>query len=159
MIAKEKLHEIINTELIADVEFLVSLSISPRNEIRILIDSLSGISIDRCVTLSRAIEAHLDRDVDDFSLEVSSAGLGEPFQHPLQYKKNLAKPVSVVLKSGVRHDGVLLDVTDNGFSITEFKVIPAHTDENGRKKKKETVEEVITFLFDDVKSTSYRFEK
>ena len=80
--------------------FLVELKVSSSNQIEILIDSLEGISIKNCMSLSRHIENKLDREECDFSLQVASAGLSEPFKVFQQYKKSIGKNVNVFLKGG-----------------------------------------------------------
>ena len=80
--------------------FLVELKVSSSNQIEILIDSLQGISIKNCMSLSRHIENKLDREECDFSLQVASAGLSEPFKVFQQYKKSIGKNVNVFLKGG-----------------------------------------------------------
>ena len=159
MIRKEEIEHLAEQALDSDQEFLLSVSVSPTAEIRILVDSVSGISIERCVAISRTIEEHLDRDQEDFSLEVSSAGLGTPFMHPRQYEKHLGNPVTVVLKSGIRHDGVLCEVHKDGFSLAVSKVLPAYKDEEGKKHKKELRTETLHLRFEEVKSTAYRLDK
>lgn len=159
MINKELIETLVETTLNASIEFLVSVSISPTNDIRVVIDSLEGLSIDRCIAVSRAIEASLNRDEEDFSLEVMSAGLGEPFLNPRQYQKNIGNTVSVILKNGLKEEGKLVEVNENAFVISLQKIIPAHIDADGKKHKKETIMEQHSYLFDEVKSTAYRFEK
>ena len=70
-IVQKKLDEMLD----ATEEFVVSLSISPANDIVVVLDSLSGITIERCSAISKGIEAALDRDKEDFSIEVGSASL------------------------------------------------------------------------------------
>ena len=76
--------------------FLVSLNFSSSNHIEVLIDSFSGINISDCITLNRYIENGLNRDEEDFSLKVSSAGLTEPFKVFKQYEKNIGKKVKIL---------------------------------------------------------------
>ena len=64
--------------------FLVDIEISQDNRIVVEIDHADGVWIEDCVDLSRFIEDHLDREKEDFELEVGSAGLGQPFKVPQQ---------------------------------------------------------------------------
>lgn len=159
MIRKEEVERLVEQVLENDQEFLLAVTVSPRDEIRVYIDSMDSISIERCVEISRAIEASLNREEEDYSLEVSSAGLGEPFVHPRQYQKHLDNPVSVVLKSGLRYDGILREAKEEGFTLEVSKVIPAYKDEQGKKHKKELRTEELFFPYEEVKSTAYRFLK
>ena len=78
--------------------FLVDVKLSSSNQIEVLIDSFDGISIKNCISLSRHIESALDRDECDFSLQVASAGLSEPFKVFQQYKKSIGRDVNIFLK-------------------------------------------------------------
>lgn len=89
--------------------FIVSAKVLSGNRIRVFIDSLSGVNVKDCVGVSRQIESNLDREVEDYELEVSSPGLTEPFTHPLQFKKNLGRELKVVLKDGTTLKGELTD--------------------------------------------------
>jgi len=79
--------------------FLVKLTVSSANEINVLLDSDSGLTLADCKTVSRAIEFNLDREEEDFSLTVASAGIGEPLVLR-QYKKNVGRKVRVTLNEG-----------------------------------------------------------
>lgn len=79
--------------------FLVKLTVSSGNEINVLLDSDSGLTLADCKTVSRAIEFNLDREEEDFSLTVASAGIGEPLVLR-QYKKNVGRKVKVTLNEG-----------------------------------------------------------
>lgn len=159
MIDKDTLTDLVEKVLDGEHEFLVSVNISPQSDLRVLIDSDEGVSIERCIAVSRSIEASLDRDVEDYSLEVSSAGLGSPFLHTRQYLKHRGNPVRVLLRSGECLNGILKDADNESFSVETIKIIPAYTDDEGKKHKKSIITELRDFTYDEVKSTSYRFEK
>ncbi len=91
MLSKEKILELIDPLLSGKEFFLISLDISHSNSIRLVIDSMRGVTIDDCVAFSRAIEHQLNRETEDFDIEVSSAGLTEPFRVREQYLKNSGK--------------------------------------------------------------------
>ena len=67
--------------------FLISLTVTNQNQITVVIDGDKGVSVEDCMTISRAIEHNLDREEEDFSLEVLSAGVSEPLSSIRQYKK------------------------------------------------------------------------
>ncbi len=109
--------------------FIVSVRVIPTNRIRVFIDALEGLDVKACVNVSRHIEGNLDREVEDYELEVSSPGLTEPFQHPLQYKKNVGREIKVTMTDGASVKGQLI-----GFDGDTITVQPE------QKKKKEQVE-------------------
>lgn len=149
MITKEKIEEIIADTVKEKNAFIVDIKVSSSNKINIEIDSEEGFTIEDCVEVSRLIESELDREEEDFELEVASAGLSEPFKVIQQYQKNLGKDVETLTRGGIKIKGVLLNVTEEGFEIEESKMVKVEG-----KKKKQPVTEKHWFDFDDVKSTT-----
>jgi len=148
MITKEKIQEIIEP-IIKDKEaFVVDIKVNTSNKINIEIDSLKGFTINDCVEVSRLVESKLDRDEEDFELEVASAGLSEPFKVIQQYQKNLGNDIETITKDGKKIKGVLTEVNDDGFVIDEAKKVKVE----GKKKKQDIIEK-HQFAFDQVKST------
>jgi len=96
---KEKVEQLIAEGIEGTNIFLVKLTVSSANEINVLLDSDSGLTLADCKTVSRAIEFNLDREEEDFSLTVASAGIGEPLVLR-QYKKNVGRKVRVTLNEG-----------------------------------------------------------
>ena len=84
MIEKSIVKSLVETWLEGKDYFLVDIEISQDNKIVVEIDHADGVWIEDCVELSKFIEDHLDRDKEDFELEVGSAGLGQPFKVPEQ---------------------------------------------------------------------------
>ena len=148
MITKENIQEIISDIIKEKEAFIVDININPSNKINILIDSIKGFTIDDCVEVSRLVESKLDRDTEDFELEVSSAGLSEPFKVIEQYKKNIGKDVETITKGGIKIKGVLSNVTEKEFEIEESKMVKVEG-----KKKKQNVIEKHQLAYDQVKST------
>lgn len=97
--------------------FLVDVVVKPGNVIRVHVDTADGISIEECVKISRFLNESLDRDVEDYSLEVSSPGLGAQFKVRQQYEKHLDREVEVLFADGMKEKGVLVSVTDNGIVL------------------------------------------
>lgn len=122
--------------------FIVDIQVKTGNVINVTIDSDSSISIDDCIKISRNIEFNLDRETEDFSLNVSSAGLDQPFKLLRQYQKYIGKEVSVLLNTGKKVKGNLLTVNDEKLSIE----IPAN-------KKKKTEKSEAEFLLEEIKET------
>ena len=111
-----------------------------------MVDSFSGLTIDHCVKLSRHIEGNLDREIEDFELQVSSAGLGEPFKIRQQFEKNKGKEVQVILANGMKLEGVLTKIDQTGFELETSKrqKVEGH-------KKKQLITKIHRIEFDQAK--------
>jgi ribosome maturation factor RimP len=130
MIDKAKIEELVTGKLDDDM-FLVDISVSATNVIHVEIDSYTGLSIDQCVTVSRHIESNLDRESDDFELQVSSPGAGQLFKVKEQYKKNTGRELEVTLADTTVLKGLLTEATGEGIILeTTTKEVP-----EGTKKK------------------------
>ena len=121
----------------------MSVKVSSANRIIVLADKKDGITIDECAAIHRHIENGLNRDVEDFELQVSSPGLDLPFSVIEQYLKNEGKKVEVVDNDGTKYTGKLKNVTPGGFELeTEIKT-----------KGKAPELKDISFNFEQIKST------
>ena len=89
MIDKELIVKLVEEKLASSSNYLVDVAVQPGNIIVVEIDNDESVCIDDCVELSRYLEDHLDRDVEDFELEVGSAGITSPFKVLRQYQKNI----------------------------------------------------------------------
>lgn len=98
--------------------FLIDLSISESNKITVILDGDSGVKVEDCIAISRAIENNLDREEEDFSLEVMSSGVSEGLKIPRQYRKNLGRSLKVKTLDGHTIEGELTDVTDTEVTLT-----------------------------------------
>ena len=132
--------------------YLVDLEVRPGNIIVVEIDHEDGVKIDDCVALSRHVESQLDREEEDFELEVGSASISQPFKILRQYRKNIGNPVEVLSKEGKKLYGILKDATEAGIVLTVEKQIKPEG-----AKRKITVEEDMHFTYDALKYTKYRF--
>jgi len=128
--------------------FLVQLKISKDNVVEIMIDSPVGVNLDQCVELSRAINETFDRDVEDFELTVSSAGLDQPFRVFQQYLKYIGKEVEVVLKSGKKLKATLVDATPDTITLSYEELQKVEG-----KKRKQLITNTESYILADVKST------
>ena len=150
MIEKAVVTQLVEEHLQASNSYLVDVAIKPGNYIVVEIDSDDSVSIDDCVALSQYIEAHLDRDVEDYELEVGSAGITSPFKVLRQYQKNIGNEVEMLLKSGTKKVGVLIAVDISGATISvEKKVKP-----EGAKRPVMVTEEE-KYPFEEIKYTKY----
>ena len=117
MITNEAIIELVEHYIQGTDIFLVEVAVKPGNVIRIHVDRPDGISIDECVRISRHLNEMLDRDVEDYSLEVSSPGLGTPFKVKQQYDKNTGRKIDVLLSDGTRITGELNSVSEEGIVL------------------------------------------
>lgn len=150
MIEQQKIYDLVASYLVGKAVFIVDVTVSPDNSIVVEIDSTQGVTIDECVALNQFLESKLDRDIEDFDLEVGSAGLSAPFKVLQQYEKNVGNEVEVVTRKGEKYTGVLESVSSDGFTI----VIEEKVKEEGAKRKK-TIERALQFAFEEVKKTNY----
>lgn len=130
--------------------FIVDISVSPKNVIQVELDCDEGnVAILDCVSVSRNIEHNLDREVQDFELQVSSAGLDKPFRVLKQYYKNIGKEVKVILNEKNQSlEGVLTHADEKG-----IKLETTTKERLEGKKKKEIVVQEYGFTYDEIKET------
>ncbi|WP_104735809.1 ribosome assembly cofactor RimP [Hanstruepera ponticola] len=96
--------------------FLIDFTISNDNSIKVIIDGDRGVTVDDCVFVSRAIEHNLDREEQDFSLEVASAGAAAPLVNQRQYVKNIGRNLEVLTNDG-KVEGTLENASDDGITL------------------------------------------
>ena len=113
---KEKVEQLIAEGVEGTDIFLVKLTVSSSNDINVLLDSDSSLTLSDCRSISRAIEFSLDREDEDFSLTVSSAGVGEPLVLR-QYKKNVGRKVRVTLIDGEIIEAKMVAADDKGVEL------------------------------------------
>lgn len=150
MIQKDVISQLVEDKLASSDYYLVDVVVKPGNLIIIEIDNDEGVCVDDCAELSRFVEAHLDRDVEDFELEVGSAGVTSPFKVLRQYVKNIGNEVELLLKNGTKLSGVLKAADEKGIVITLEKQLKAEG-----AKRKTTVQEDQSYTFDEIKYTKY----
>jgi ribosome maturation factor RimP len=137
MITENTIRGLVEEKLEGSDIFLVSVKVLTSNRIKVFVDSVGGLHVKDCVAISRHIEGSLDREKEDFELEVSSPGLSEPFQHPLQYKKNVGREIKVTTADGESVKGELMVFEGDSITVQPEK-----------KKKKEQAEPVKILLTD-----------
>jgi len=131
--------------------FLVDVRINSENEIFVDFESETGdINIDDCADLSKFIESKLDREKEDFFLEVGSAGLGQPFKVLKQYEIHVGDEVEVITKAGLKISGILKSVDQDSFNLTVTRKVKV---ENSKKTMTMDVDEL--HLHAEVKSVKY----
>ena len=150
MIEKETVKSLVNQWLEGKEYFLTDLSVSADNRIVVEIDHKEGVWIDDCVNLSRYIDQHLDRDVEDYELEVGSAGIGQPFKVLQQYFNHIDKQVEVITTTGEKWRGLLKEANEAGITLT----VSGKVKEEGMKRPK-LQEQDKPFSFSEIKQTQY----
>ena len=125
--------------------FLVDLKISNDKSIKIILDGDKEVNVKDCIDISRSMEGALDRDQEDFSLEVASAGVGSPLKFPRQYHKNLGRKLEVISTEGLKFEGDLTHVKQDAIEL-QWK--QRETKRIG--KGKVTVTKKKTILFDEI---------
>ena len=131
--------------------FIVEINLSKDNDVEIVIESEDGtVSLDDCVELSRIFEEKFDREQEDYSLTVGSAGLDQPFKVLKQYVKAAGTEVQVLLKDGRKLKGKLTASDDDSFTIEiQKKVKPEGA------KRPVIIDEPLSFGYDEIKYTKY----
>jgi ribosome maturation factor RimP len=131
--------------------FLVEVRIRAGNNIKVFIDADRGMSIDKLAQYNRRLYRELEESGlfpnNDFSLEISSPGLDEPLKLHRQYLKNIGRHVEVILKSGIKKEGKLVNASNSEIAIEE---------ETGNKKKKELTQH--SFSYDEIKTTKIQIK-
>jgi len=126
--------------------FVVDCTIAPDNTIDLVLDSDTSVSIDACAMINHAIGEAFDRDEEDYSLTVASAGIGEPLKLVRQYRKLVGESVEILLKSGIKILATLDEVTDDAITISYDEAIVVEG-----KKKKQMQRTSHTYTFEEIK--------
>ena len=148
MISKDIVKDIIVKRLNETAYFLVDVKVGSDNRISIEIDSQQGITIEDCAKISREVESSLDRDSENFELEVSSPGLTQPFKVLEQYLKNCGRQVEIVKTDGQKINGLLQHADAEGIVLD----VATKIREAGQKRSK-TVMQTATLKFSEIKAT------
>lgn len=117
MIDKNEVRRLVEEAIAGTDAFVVDVTVSAANDIVVELDSATGIDLDFCADLNRSLNEKLDRDAEDYSLEVGTASLTAPFKVKGQYEKNLGNEVEVLTRDGRKLKGILTDVTDSDFTV------------------------------------------
>jgi ribosome maturation factor RimP len=146
MIDKTKVLKLVEEKLEENM-FLVDVSVSKSNVIHVFIDSFEGMTIEKCIEISRHVEHSFDREEEDFELQVSSPGLTESFKVKEQYIKYNGREVEVLTSDDVALTGIISEVNDEGITLETSKreKVEGH-------KKKQLIEKKHSLKFDEIKS-------
>lgn len=150
MIDKNVVKDLVNEWLDGKEYFLVDVTITPDDKITVEIDHADGVYINDCVELSKFIEDRLDREQEDYELEVGSAGLGQPFKVEQQYHNYIGEPVEVLDGDGKKVRGVLKSVDGRDFVVAVSEKVKVEG-----KKRPVLMDVDHTYNMDNVKYTKY----
>jgi ribosome maturation factor RimP len=146
----ETVQKLIEPLLLDDI-FLVEIKIRPINNIKIYLDADSGLGIEKCIKINRALYKIMEEMAiypdGDFSLEVSSPGIEEPLKMHRQYVKNTGREVEVVLNDGTIHTAKMVSVNEDGIEI-----------EYTEGKNKKAVLKQLAIPFADIKQTTVQIK-
>lgn len=146
MIDKNKVKDLVAEWLEGKEYFLVDTAVDNQNKITVEIDHKDGVWIEDCCELSKYIEERLDREVEDYELEVGSAGIGQPFKVLQQYINSVGYDVELMTADGKKMEGYLKEADENGFVV----VVNEKQKIEG-KKRPQMVEVEKPFKYDEVK--------
>ncbi len=150
MINESIVRNVVNEWLEGNEYFLVDLTLTPDGRIVIEIDHADGVWIEDCAALSRMLQERLGEELDEYELEVGSAGIGQPFKVAQQYLNHVGKAVEVLAKDGKKYQGTLTAVDGEEFTvIVKEKQVPEG------KKRPVMVDVEKTFTMNGVKHTKY----
>lgn len=117
MIDKKELQAFVEKQLEGSGYFLTDLKVTPANEITVEIDSMVPGDLEECIKLTHAIEGAFDRDVEDYDLEVGTAGLTSPLKVKRQYEKYVGQDLEVLTNDGKKLHGLLRSVSHEGIVL------------------------------------------
>lgn len=155
MISKETVRQIVEAWIEEAGDFFpVDLKVAAGNLISIEIESERGsVNIDDCAALNNYIEARLNREEEDYSLEISSAGIGQPFKVYRQFVKHIGKDVEVSLRNGQRFVGVLQSADEASFCVNVMRKVKP---EGAKRPVMQPFDEV--YRIDEVNSICYHLD-
>jgi len=133
--------------------YILDVEIKPGNNIKVELESMGPVAISDCVDISRQIEHNLNRDEEDFALQVSSPGIDKPLRDHRQFIKNIGRTLKIKLAEGNELQGELLSADDEGIAIHSKRKerIPG-------KKKKRLVEEELRFTYPEIKEAKIKIK-
>lgn len=151
MIDKQQIHSLLDAKLTGTGYELITLSVSAQNDILVEVDRLEGVDVDFCAELNRYLVEQLEAaGEDDYSIEVGSVSLTDPFKSKMQYTKNIGHSVEVLAADGKKYRGQLVSADDDTFSIDAEVMVAVE----GKKRKQKQIQ-TLTFGYGDVKYTKY----
>ena len=147
MISKEEIRKVAEPKIKELNGFLVDVKVNTANVITVFFDRMEGVQVEHCLAISKYVEEHFDREVEDYELTVCSAGLDNSFRVDEQYQKYIGKEVGVLLKNGRRKKGVLLSFDD---------ALLLEVEKKKKGSRKEFILEEVSIPKDEIKETKLK---
>lgn len=142
---QSKVHELLEEAISENKSlFVISVDFLPGDKIKVIVDGDKGVPLNECIRISRHIEHNLDREEEDFSLEVSTPDITQPLVVERQYQKNIGRILKVETAEG-KFEGVLESVSETGLTLVWKTREPKPVG-----KGKVTVEKKETIAFSDI---------
>ena len=148
MIAKEEIRKVAESKIKELDGFFVDVKVNTANVITLFFDRMDGVQVEHCLAISKHIEQHFDRDVEDYELTVCSAGLDNPFMVDQQYHKYNGKEVGVLLTNGTRKRGIILSYENDTLTLEVAK--------KKKGSKKENIIEQVMIPKVEIKETKVK---
>jgi ribosome maturation factor RimP len=146
MTFKERINLLLTEALVEKPSlFLIDLVITDAFKVIVTLDDDNGVVLQDCIDISRSIDASLDREEQDYSLEVASAGVSSPLKKIRQYKKNIGR--TLIVKTNTENIEAELVEANDDFVILSWKA----REPKKIGKGKETVEKTLQILYADIK--------
>ncbi len=153
MINSEEILQLANTHLEGTNLFVTRITIGSDNQINVFMDGDEGVTIANCVELSRFIEKNLDREKEDFSLDVSSHGASSPLVSPRQYPKHVGRDFEIKLLDGTKAEGNLAEC-----NAEEIKLMYSERENKPIGKGKITVTKQHIIKYNQIKESRIKLK-
>lgn len=151
MITENTIRSLVAEKIEGTEYYILELEIKPGNNIKVELESMGPVSISDCVDISRQIEHNLDREAEDFALQVSSPGIDKPLRDPRQYIKNVGRSLKVRLSEGEEVEGELMNADEKG-----IKLLTKRKERVPGKKKKILIEEELDLTYPEIKQAKIK---
>jgi len=148
MIAKELIRKVAELKIKELGGFFVDMKVNTANAITLFFDRMDGVKVEHCLAISKHIEEHFDRDIQDYELTICSAGLDNPFMVDQQYHKYKGKEVGVLLTNGKRKKGIILSYIEDVLTLEVAK--------KKKGSKKENIIEEVLIAKNKIKETKLK---
>ena len=147
MIEKQEIINVVEIKIKELGGFLVDVKVNSANVITVFFDRIEGVQVDHCLKISKYVEEHFDREVEDFELTVCSPGLDNAFVVDEQYQKYIGKEVGVLLTNGKRKSGIIISYNEN---------LTPETIKKRKGRRKEYIKEEVKIPKDEIKETKLK---
>lgn len=147
MVSKEEIKKVAEFKIKKLGGYLVDVKVNTANIITVFFDRMEGVQVEHCLEVSKHIEEHFDREIEDYELTVCSAGLDNSFMVDEQYQKNIGKEVGVLLKNGKRKKGVILSYD---------KELLLEVEKKKKGSRKEYIVEEVIIPKEEIKETKLK---